>query len=81
MRVAGTIGGGITGIIVWEISRGNPYGIGVLCFFISIGSYYVFIFKVKYRVMAMLYTVTMLLVSIVFISCASVLIVWLGDRV
>lgn len=45
MRVIGTIVGGVLGIVVWEITRGNPYGLSVLTFFVMMPFYYLFFTK------------------------------------
>ncbi|KAG0929547.1 hypothetical protein G6F30_011974 [Rhizopus arrhizus] len=45
LRVIGTILGGVLGIIVWEITRGNPYGLSVLTFFVMMPLYFLFFTK------------------------------------
>ncbi|RCH92303.1 hypothetical protein CU097_001626 [Rhizopus azygosporus] len=42
LRVIGTVAGGVLGIIVWEITRGNPYGLAVLMFILMMPLYYLF---------------------------------------
>ncbi|KAI8391640.1 uncharacterized protein BYT42DRAFT_557576 [Radiomyces spectabilis] len=64
MRVAGTILGGVLGIVVWEISRGNPYGLAVVLFIFILPLYYAFFFIAPLRVLALMAKVTMLLVCI-----------------
>lgn len=63
-RVAGSVIGSVLGIVVWEICRGNPYGLAVLCFFVYIPFYYTFFFIPKYRVIALMSKVTMTLVVV-----------------
>ncbi|KAI8973359.1 Fusaric acid resistance protein-like-domain-containing protein [Mycotypha africana] len=63
-RVLGSIIGSILGIVVWEICRGNPYGMAVVCFIVFLPLYHVFFFIPKYRVASLMSTVTMLLVLI-----------------
>ncbi|CAO3608821.1 unnamed protein product [Cunninghamella blakesleeana] len=65
LRVAGTIIGGILGIIVWEITRGNPYGISVVCFFIFVYFKYQLFFGPAFmKPVSFLTNVTMMLVII-----------------
>ncbi|KAI8874930.1 hypothetical protein K501DRAFT_299570 [Backusella circina FSU 941] len=60
-RVIGSVVGAVLGIVVWEITRGNPYGIAVVCFVLFLPAYYVFFFRAKYRVIALMGKITMLL--------------------
>jgi hypothetical protein len=60
-RIIGSVVGAVLGIVVWEITRGNPYGIAVVCFVLFLPAYYVFFFKAKYRVIALMGKITMLL--------------------
>ncbi|CAO3616388.1 unnamed protein product [Cunninghamella echinulata] len=63
LRLAGTVIGGIIGIIVWEITRGNPYGIVVLSFLIFIYFKYKLFFGAPYmKPICLLTVVTMMLV-------------------
>lgn len=64
MRIVGTAIGGILGIVVWEISRGNPYGLAVLMFFVLCVLYHVLMYKPVLRMVAILTIVTLLLASI-----------------
>lgn len=41
----GSVIGGVLGIIVWEIVRGNPFGLAVLNFFVMMPLYYLFFTK------------------------------------
>ncbi|KAI8378396.1 Fusaric acid resistance protein-like-domain-containing protein [Blakeslea trispora] len=61
-RLLGSMIGAVLGIIVWEISRGNPYGLAVICFVVFLPLYHVFFFVQRYRVMALMSKVTMLLI-------------------
>ncbi|CEJ05363.1 hypothetical protein RMCBS344292_19306 [Rhizopus microsporus] len=63
-RVIGSIVGAVLGIIVWEITRGNPYGLAVLSFVIFLPLYYIFFFVAKFRVAALMSKITMILVII-----------------
>ncbi|KAI9302036.1 hypothetical protein BJ944DRAFT_206690 [Cunninghamella echinulata] len=64
-RLAGTVFGGIIGIIVWEITRGNPYGIAVLTFSIVVYFKYKLFFGAPYmRPISLLTIVTMMLVVV-----------------
>ncbi|KAG0182910.1 hypothetical protein DFQ28_003639 [Apophysomyces sp. BC1034] len=73
VRVAGTIVGGVLGIVAWEISRGNPYGLAVVLFVIILVCYHVFFYSRTYKVVALMTKVTMILVSFVDFSGAVVL--------
>jgi hypothetical protein len=59
----GTIAGGVLGIIVWEIARGNPYGLAVLTFFVMWPLYYIFFTSPIFNITAIMTQVTMMLVS------------------
>ncbi|KAI8645988.1 hypothetical protein BD408DRAFT_399901 [Parasitella parasitica] len=61
-RVVGSVVGAVLGIVIWEMCRGNPYGVAVVCFVVFLPLYHVFFFVPKYRVAALMSTVTMLLV-------------------
>jgi hypothetical protein len=63
--VAGTVLGGVLGIIVWEITRGNPYGLAILTFFLMIPLYYLFFTSQVLNIVAIMTKVTLLLVNIV----------------
>ena len=63
MRVCGSIFGCIAGIVIWEIARGNPYGIAVMSFVFFVPLYYVFFFKPLWKVATFLAKVTLLLVG------------------
>ena len=63
MRTLGTAAGGVLGIVVWEITQGNPYGIGVVMFVVVGLVYHVLIYKPSLRVFCILTNVTMLLVT------------------
>ncbi|KAG1470552.1 hypothetical protein G6F56_002620 [Rhizopus delemar] len=63
-RVFGSVLGAVLGIVVWEITRGNPYGLAVLLFFVFLPMYYIFFFVTKYRVAVLMGKVTMLLVIV-----------------
>ncbi|KAI9474121.1 MAG: hypothetical protein EXX96DRAFT_487378, partial [Benjaminiella poitrasii] len=54
--------GAVLGIVVWEMCRGNPYGMAVVCFVLLIPLNYVFFFIPKYRVVALMSKITMILV-------------------
>lgn len=62
MRVVGTVAGGVLAIVVWEISRGNPYGLGVLIFVMATFFYYILIYKPLLRTLAIMTLITMVLV-------------------
>ncbi|KAI7885827.1 hypothetical protein K492DRAFT_2038 [Lichtheimia hyalospora FSU 10163] len=62
LRFAGTAFGGILGMLVWEMTRSNPYGMAVLLFVGFVLLYHVFVSKPMYRVVPMLTAVTMMLV-------------------
>ncbi|GAA5805760.1 hypothetical protein HPULCUR_011285 [Helicostylum pulchrum] len=61
-RVGGSIIGCIGGIVVWEICRGNPYAMPLVCFICFLPLYHVFFFIPRYRVVALMTKITMLLV-------------------
>lgn len=61
-RVGGSIIGCIGGIIVWEICQGNPYAMSVVCFICFLPLYHVFFFIPRYRVVALMTKITILLV-------------------
>ncbi|KAF7725934.1 hypothetical protein EC973_009171 [Apophysomyces ossiformis] len=61
MRLLGTVIGAVLGIIVWEITRGNPYGFSVLCFVLFIPHYHVFFFTQHYKVVSLMSKITMVL--------------------
>ncbi|KAI8339494.1 hypothetical protein BC941DRAFT_420641 [Chlamydoabsidia padenii] len=63
-RVLGSVVGAVMGIVVWEITRGNPYGLGVLCFVLFIPYYHVFFFSPIYRVASLMGKITMILVVV-----------------
>ncbi|KAI8080209.1 uncharacterized protein B0P05DRAFT_540434 [Gilbertella persicaria] len=62
LRVMGTVLGGVVGIIVWEITRGNPYGIVVLTFFVMMPLYFIFFTSQVFNVVALMTQMTLLLV-------------------
>ncbi|KAI7907901.1 uncharacterized protein BX663DRAFT_14209 [Cokeromyces recurvatus] len=61
-RIIGSVIGAVLGIIVWEMCRGNAYGMAVVCFILFLPLYYIFFFIPKYRVIALMTKVTMILV-------------------
>lgn len=63
MRVLGTVFGGILGIVTWEMTRGNPYGICAVCFVVYSLIYPTFLSKPQTRVMIILTVITHVLVS------------------
>ena len=63
LRFAGTSFGGILGMLVWEMTRSNSYGMAVVLFVGFVLLYHVFVSKPMYRVVPMLTAVTMMLVS------------------
>lgn len=50
-------------MLVWEMTRANPYGMAVVLFVGFVLLYHVFVSKPMYRVVPMLTAVTMMLVS------------------
>ncbi|KAL7316809.1 hypothetical protein PS15m_003250 [Mucor circinelloides] len=64
LRVLGTVLGGVAGIIVWEITRGNPYGLSVLMFFVMIPLYYIFFTSQIMNIVAIMTQITLILVVI-----------------
>jgi hypothetical protein len=65
LRLIGTIIGGVLGIVIWEISRGNPYGISVLCFVCFLFLQYSFFYGPMYaKPISILVTVTLALVIV-----------------
>lgn len=56
--------GGVAGIIVWEITRGNPYGLSVLMFFVMIPLYYIFFTSQIMNIVAIMTQITLILVVI-----------------
>ncbi|CAO3607767.1 unnamed protein product [Cunninghamella echinulata] len=60
----GTIVGAVIGAIIWEITRGNVYGVAILCFILYFPMYHVFFYNAIYRVAALLGKITMILVVI-----------------
>ncbi|KAI8391663.1 uncharacterized protein BYT42DRAFT_509805 [Radiomyces spectabilis] len=63
-RVLGSVAGAVLGIVVWEITRGNPYALAVVCFIVFIPLYHIFLFNGTFRVAALMTKITMLLVVI-----------------
>ncbi|KAL0145745.1 hypothetical protein V8B55DRAFT_1464744 [Mucor lusitanicus] len=61
-RIIGSVVGAVLGIVIWEMCRGNPYGMAVVCFVVFLPLYHIFFFVPKYRVASLMSTVTMLLV-------------------
>ncbi|KAI7870338.1 hypothetical protein BDF14DRAFT_1773232 [Spinellus fusiger] len=64
LKIIGTVMGGIAGIIVWEISQGNPYGIVVVSFIFFLPLYYIFLFTNIYKATALMIKITMILVVV-----------------
>ena len=64
MRVVGTVLGGVVGIIVWEITRGNPYGLSVLMFFVMMPLHYIFFTSQIMNIVAIMTQITLILVVI-----------------
>lgn len=64
MRVLGTVLGGVLGIIIWEMTTGNPYGIAVVFFAVFLLVYHVFLTKPPLRMLAIMVMITSLLVVI-----------------
>lgn len=64
LRVLGTVLGGVAGIVVWEITRGNPYGLSVLMFFAMMPLYYVFFTSQIMNIVAIMTQITLILVVI-----------------
>ncbi|OAC98006.1 hypothetical protein MUCCIDRAFT_116091 [Mucor lusitanicus CBS 277.49] len=64
LRVLGTVLGGVAGIVVWEITRGNPYGLSVLMFFVMMPLYYVFFTSQIMNIVAIMTQITLILVVI-----------------
>lgn len=62
LRVIGTVAGGVLGIIVWEITRGNPYGLAVLMFILMIPLYYLFFTNKMLSPLVIMIQVTCILV-------------------
>jgi hypothetical protein len=62
----GSILGCVLSIIVWEIVRGNPYGIAVLSFFVLAPFHYVFFMKPVYSFLAIMTQFAYLIVSYFF---------------
>lgn len=60
----GTVLGGVLGIIVWEIARGNPYGVVILTFFVMMPLYLVFFTSQIFNIVAIMTQITLLLVTI-----------------
>lgn len=63
LRILGTVLGGVAGIIIWEITRGNPYGLVILTFFVMWPLYYVFFTNQVLNIVAIMTQVTLMLVS------------------
>lgn len=63
LRVMGTVLGGVLGIIVWEIARGNPYGVVILSFFVMMPLYFIFFTSQVFNIVAIMTQITLLLVS------------------
>ncbi|KAI7892507.1 uncharacterized protein EV154DRAFT_441374 [Mucor mucedo] len=62
LRILGTVLGGVAGIIIWEITRGNPYGLVILTFFVMWPLYYVFFTNQVLNIVAIMTQVTLMLV-------------------
>ncbi|KAI7855313.1 hypothetical protein BDC45DRAFT_583069 [Circinella umbellata] len=54
MKTLGTIAGGILGIVIWEITQGNSYGIGVVMYISSLAV----------RIFCIVTTITLILVVV-----------------
>ncbi|ORY95665.1 hypothetical protein BCR43DRAFT_475613 [Syncephalastrum racemosum] len=64
MRVLGTVLGGVLGIVIWEMTTGNPYGIAVVFFAVFLLIYHIFLTKPPLRMLAIMVMITSLLVVI-----------------
>ncbi|KAI9253395.1 hypothetical protein BDA99DRAFT_519655 [Phascolomyces articulosus] len=64
MKTLGTIAGGVLGIVVWEITQGNPYGIGGVLFVVLAILYYQLMYRPTLRMFCVLTIITLLLVVI-----------------
>ncbi|KAL0073866.1 hypothetical protein F4703DRAFT_1781432 [Phycomyces blakesleeanus] len=64
LKVIGTILGGVFGIVVWEITQGNPYALVVVCFIVFLPLYHVFFYGNTLRIVALMIKVTMLLIVV-----------------
>ncbi|KAI7853113.1 hypothetical protein BDC45DRAFT_464852 [Circinella umbellata] len=62
MRVLGTVFGGVVAIAVWEISRGNPYGLAAASTVVAILFYYCLLYKAPLRMLAIMSLITMMLI-------------------
>ncbi|KAI8371963.1 hypothetical protein EDC96DRAFT_439303 [Choanephora cucurbitarum] len=62
LRVIGTVLGGVLGIVVWEVVRGNPYGLVILTFFVMMPLYYIFFTSQIFKMVAIMTQLTLLLV-------------------
>ncbi|GAN01233.1 hypothetical protein MAM1_0005c00665 [Mucor ambiguus] len=64
LRVLGTVLGGVAGIVVWEITRGNPYGLSVLMFIVMMPLYYIFFTNQIMNIVAIMTQITLILVVV-----------------
>ncbi|KAI9495016.1 hypothetical protein BDB00DRAFT_815490 [Zychaea mexicana] len=64
MKTLGTAAGGVLGIVVWEISQGNPYGLGIVMYVVLVIVYYNMMYRPTLRVFCIVTIITMLLVII-----------------
>ncbi|KAI7860547.1 hypothetical protein BDC45DRAFT_543175 [Circinella umbellata] len=64
MKTLGTIAGGILGIVVWEITQGNPYGIGVVMYVALVIIYYNLMYRPAARIFCIVTIITLILVVI-----------------
>ncbi|KAI9025841.1 hypothetical protein CLU79DRAFT_66381 [Phycomyces nitens] len=64
LKIIGTILGGILGIVIWEITQGNPYGLVVVCFIVFLPLYHIFFYGSTLRIVALMTKVTMILILV-----------------
>ena len=63
MKTLGTIAGGVLGIVVWEITQGNPYGLGVVMYIALVIIYYNLMYRPTIRIFCIVTIITLILVN------------------
>ncbi|KAI8991729.1 hypothetical protein BDF20DRAFT_812473 [Mycotypha africana] len=63
LRVIATVIGGVMGIVIWEIVRGNPYGLTILTFVVMLPVYHIFFTREVLRMGTIMVQITLVLVT------------------
>ncbi|ORY03991.1 hypothetical protein K493DRAFT_276181 [Basidiobolus meristosporus CBS 931.73] len=64
LRLAGTVAGAVSGIVVWEICQGVSYALCVVMFIVNYALYHVYFFRPFWRVAILMTQITMCLVVV-----------------